>query len=74
MIKPGDRVLAFDHRLWAKCDLEKVACIKHATVIEVRYCENVPLDDPYRVLADVVFDYDNRIARSYFVDNLKLII
>lgn len=66
----GDLVLALNHRLWASRDINKTVCYQRAVIIDVYHCENVPLDEPYRVLVDLIFEEEKRIARSYFIDNI----
>lgn len=69
MLNKGDLVLALNHRLYTSKDISKAVCYKRAIILNVYHCENVPLDEPYRVLVDLVFE-DKRIARFYFADHL----
>jgi len=43
--------------------------MKAATVVAIRYCEEVPEGEPYRTLVDIHFDHGG-LSRSYFAEQL----
>ena len=65
-ILPGDRVKAFDHRLFKNDRDTPLSITMQTGTVVCRYGKKTSQGWIYEDLVDVVFDYDGRTSKGHF--------